>query len=78
MPVSITIHDLPDETRAVLSARAARAGQSLENHVRAELIALAERPSSDEFWDRVRQRLRATRTSVPREFILEAKDKDRR
>ncbi|UOY01915.1 FitA-like ribbon-helix-helix domain-containing protein [Blastococcus sp. PRF04-17] len=78
MPVSMTIRDVPDETRSVLAARAARAGQSLQEYVRAQLIELAERPSPDEFWDRVRHRLQATGTRVPAEFILQARDADRR
>ncbi|RBY78937.1 hypothetical protein DQ238_11155 [Geodermatophilus sp. TF02-6] len=77
MPVSMTIRNVPDETRDVLAARAARAGQSLQEYVLAELNALAERPSPDEFWERVRHRVRATGTRVPVEAILEAKDADR-
>jgi hypothetical protein len=74
MSVSITIRDVPDETRDVL---AARAGQSLQEYVRAQLNELAERPDADEFWDRVRHRLRTTGTRVPTDVILEAKDRDR-
>jgi plasmid stability protein len=78
MSVSMTIREVPDETRAVLAARAARAGQSLQEYVRAQLNELAARPDPDELWDRVRHRLLATRTRVPTEYILEAKDHDRR
>ncbi|MGK5112053.1 MULTISPECIES: FitA-like ribbon-helix-helix domain-containing protein [unclassified Geodermatophilus] len=78
MPVSMTIRDVPDETRDVLAARAARAGQSLQEYVRAELNALAARPSPDELWERVRNRVRATGTRVPAEVILDLRDADRR
>ncbi|MFW3171329.1 FitA-like ribbon-helix-helix domain-containing protein [Geodermatophilus sp. CPCC 206100] len=78
MPVSMTIRNVPDETRAVLAARAARAGKSLQEYVRGELTALAERPSSDELWDRIRSRVRTTGTRVPSEVVLEARDADRR
>ncbi|NEK57001.1 hypothetical protein GCU56_03830 [Geodermatophilus sabuli] len=78
MPVSMTIRDVPDETRDVLAARAARAGQSLQEYVRAELTALAARPSPDDLWDRVRSRVRATGTRVPADVVLEARDADRR
>jgi plasmid stability protein len=78
MPVSVTIRDVPDETRDALAARAARAGQSLQEYLRAQLTALAERPSPDEVWDRVRHRLRATGTRLPAEVVLEARDHDRR
>ncbi len=77
MPVSMTIRDVPEETRDVLAARAARAGQSLQEYVRAELNALAERPSPDELWDRVRERVRLTVTRLPAATILEARDADR-
>ena len=75
---SMTIRDVPDETRDALAARAARAGQSLQEYVRASLIDLAEQPDPTEVWDRVRHRLRATGTRLPTEAILEARDADRR
>lgn len=77
MPVSMTIRDVPDETRDVLAARAARAGQSLQEYLRAELTALAARPSPDDFWDRVSARVRATGTTLTAAQILAAKDADR-
>jgi plasmid stability protein len=78
MAVSMTIRDVPDETRDALAARAARAGQSLQEYVRAQLIGLAEHPDPTEFWDRVRHRVRATGTRLPADAILEARDADRR
>jgi plasmid stability protein len=77
MPVSMTIRDVPDETRAELAARAARAGQSLQEYVRGQLMALAARPSPDLLWDRVQHRLLATGTRLPAEAILELRDADR-
>ena len=74
----MTIRDVPDETRDVLAARAARAGQSLQEYVRGELNALAARPSPEELWERVRSRVRATGTRMPADLILEARDADRR
>jgi plasmid stability protein len=78
MPVSMTIRDVPDETRDALAGRAARAGQSLQEYVRSQLIGLAEQPDPTEFWDRVRHRVRATGTHLPADAILEARDADRR
>jgi antitoxin FitA len=78
MTVSMTIRDVPDETRDVLAARAARAGQSLQAYVRAQLNELAQRPSPEEFWERVRHRVRATGTRLPADVVLEARDLDRR
>jgi plasmid stability protein len=77
MPVSMTIRDVPDETRDELAARAARAGQSLQEYVRAQLTELARRPSPDALWDRVQHRLLATGSRLPAEDILEMRDADR-
>ncbi|MGY1741183.1 MULTISPECIES: FitA-like ribbon-helix-helix domain-containing protein [unclassified Blastococcus] len=78
MPISMTIRDVPDETRAELAARAARAGQSLQEYVRARLVELARRPSPAELWDRVEHRLLATRTHLSAEEIARLRDDDRR
>jgi hypothetical protein len=78
MPVSLTIRDVPEHTRDVLADRAARAGMSPEDYVRAELNASADRPSPDEFWDRVRSRVRVTGTRFPVDAVLEARNLDRR
>jgi plasmid stability protein len=77
MPVSMTIRDVPDETRDELAARAARAGQSLQEYVRAQLTALAQRPSPDDLWARVQERVRTTGTQLPADAILDARDDDR-
>jgi plasmid stability protein len=74
MPVSMTIRDVPDETRDELAARAARAGQSLQEYVRARLTELASRPSPEDLWDRVQHRVRATGTRLPAAEILELRE----
>jgi plasmid stability protein len=73
----MTIRDVPDETRDELAARAARAGQSLQEYVRAQLTALAQRPSPDDLWARVHERVRTTGTQLPADAILDARDDDR-
>ncbi|MGX5653319.1 FitA-like ribbon-helix-helix domain-containing protein [Geodermatophilus nigrescens] len=78
MPVSMTIRDVPDETRDELAARAARAGQSLQEYVRAQLNELARRPSPLDLWDRVQHRVRATGSSLGAREILDLRDEDRR
>jgi plasmid stability protein len=77
MPASVTIRDVPDETRDELAARAARAGQSLQEYLRRQLIELAAKPSSEDPWSRVRHRVRATRSHLSVEEILEARSDDR-
>ncbi|MGY1592294.1 FitA-like ribbon-helix-helix domain-containing protein [Geodermatophilus sp. SYSU D00708] len=77
MPISMTIRDVPDETRDELAARAARAGQSLQEYVRAQLTELARRPSPDLLWDRVQHRVQATGTRLSAAEILDLRDHDR-
>ena len=74
----MTIRDVPDETRAELAARAARAGQSLQEYLRGQLMALAQRPTPDMVWDRVQRRLQTTGTQLPGVEIVELRDADRR
>jgi plasmid stability protein len=77
MPVSVTIRDVPDATRDELAARAARAGQSLQEFLRAQLVELARRPSPDALWDRVQHRILATGSRLSADAILELRDADR-
>jgi antitoxin FitA len=75
---SITIRNVPQKTRDELAARAAGSGRSLQEYLRAELIALADRPSMEEWIRRVRERKDRTETYLSVEEILEARDADRR
>jgi hypothetical protein len=56
MSVTVTIRSVPDDVRDELAARAARAGQSLQEYLSAELAALASRPSVAEAMLRIRGR----------------------
>ncbi len=78
MPRSITIRNVPDDVRDELATRAARAGRSLQEHLRAELTELARRPTADEVLQRVRARKAATRTRLGTTDILGHRDADRR
>jgi plasmid stability protein len=78
MATSITIRDVPDEVRDELASRARLAGRSLQEHLRAELIALAERPSAEVLMARVRERKRLAGTRLPARRILAYRDRDRR
>lgn len=77
MPTSITIRDVPTETRDELAARAARSGRSLQEYLRAELIELAERPDPADVIARARERVLRTGTSLPAETILRYLREDR-
>ncbi len=74
---SITVRDVPGDVRDELAARAARAGRSMQEHLRAELIELARRPSVEEVLARARSRTRATSSRLPAARIMEHLDADR-
>lgn len=69
---------MPEETRNELAARAARAGRSLQEYLRRELVALADRPDQGELIARIEERKRRSGTRFTVEEILEARDADRR
>lgn len=74
---SITVRNVPPEVRDELAARAARAGQSLQEHLRAQLIELATKPSMADVLDRARRRLEAAPSRLDSAKILEYRDGDR-
>ena len=49
---SVQIKDFPEQTHAVLRQRAAAAHQSLQEYLRARLIAEASQPTLEEVLDR--------------------------
>jgi plasmid stability protein len=76
--VAITVRDVPDDARDELAARAARSGQSLQEFLRALLVAAAAKPSVDDVIARARARVAATGVRVDAASILDARDADRR
>lgn len=75
---SITVRDVPDETRDELAARAARSGRSLQEYLRASLIDLASRPDVDVLLERVRWHKSMTGSMLSADEIIASKDEDRR
>lgn len=75
--IAVTIREVPDSVRDELAARAARAGQSLQEYVRALLVSHASRPSADDVLARARTRVAATGSRVDIEAILDARGADR-
>jgi antitoxin FitA len=75
---SITIRDVPEETRDELAARAALTGRSLQEYLRARLVELARRPDAETLVERIRSRKAATGSLLPAERILAHRDADRR
>ena len=75
---TITIRNVPEETRNELAARAARAGQSLQEFMLSEIKRMTERPTMDEVFARVRERKRAHPAEISPEMILDELHADRR
>ncbi len=75
---SITIRDVPDETRDELAARAALTGRSLQEYLRARLIELAAGPDAEVLVARIRARKAATGTPLAARRILAHRDAGRR
>jgi plasmid stability protein len=75
---SITIRDIPDETRSELAARAARGGRSMQEYLRHQLIELASSPDVDDVLARVRERKQSTGSRLAVRDIVDAVRADRR
>jgi plasmid stability protein len=78
MVTSITIRDVPDETRDELAARAALTGRSLQEYLRSRLVELARQPDAEALLARIRARKAATASLLPPDRILSHRDEDRR
>ena len=75
---SITVRDVPQETRDELAARAARSGRSLQEYLRAQLIELARRPDQGALVAGIRVRKARTGSRLSPERILAHRDAERR
>lgn len=74
---AITIRDVPGATRDELAARAARRGQSLQQYLRGELEAMAQRPDRATVLERIRRRTEATQSRLSAEDIVAYLSADR-
>jgi plasmid stability protein len=78
MATSITIRDVPDETRDELASRAPLTGRSLQEYLRAQLVELARKPDAEVWTARVRARKQASGSVLAADRILSYRDADRR
>lgn len=76
--VSITIRDIPDDTRIELASRASASGRTLQEFLRLHLIESAEQPDKSALVRRLRERKSRTQTRVTTDDILDALHADRR
>ena len=77
MSLSITIREVPDETRDELAARAAMTGRSLQEYLRSKLVEMARHPDAEAFVAHLRERKAATGSVLSPTQILENRDQDR-
>lgn len=76
--VAVTVRDVPDGVRDALAARAARAGQSLQEYLRGVLVNAAAKPTVEEVLDRARARVAVTGLRLDPAETLRARDAERR
>lgn len=77
MPTSITIRNVPNETRDELAARAARSGRSLQEYLRQEMIELARKVDIGTLLSRVEARKQASNSTLSADKIIELRDAGR-
>lgn len=78
MSVAITVREVPNEVRDELAARAARAGQSLQEYLRGLLIDVVAHPPVGDVIARARARVAVTGVRLDAGSIIAARDADRR
>ena len=76
--VAVTVRDVPDGVRDELAARAAHAGQSLQEYLRGMLVNAAAKPTVDDVLARARTRVAVTGGRLDPAATLQARDADRR
>ena len=77
MAKSITIRNVPDPVRNELAARAASGGQSLQEYLLGQLVALIRKPTPDSLARRIAARKQANPVKVSAKRILSMRDADR-
>ena len=78
MPTSITIRNVPDETRDALAARAALSGRSLQEYLRGQLVLLARKPDAQVLAAQIRARKARTGSRLDPERLLALRNSDRK
>ena len=75
---AITVRDVPESTRRELAVRAARAGQSLQEYLKALLVDVARHPDQAEVVERIQRDKLRHGTHVEVDTILAWRDDARR
>jgi plasmid stability protein len=69
MPKLLQVREVPDDVHRTLKVRAAQAGTSLSEYVRAELELMASRPTPEELRARLESRLPVEAGERPADLI---------
>lgn len=75
---AITVRDVPESTRRELAVRAARAGQSLQEYLKALLVEVARRPDPADVVERIRRDKLRHGADLDADTILSWRDDARR
>lgn len=78
MGVTITVRNVPEETRDELAQRAARSGRSLQEYLAVQLVEMASQPTVEDVVAQARTRARATGRRIPPDTIVADRDAERR
>jgi plasmid stability protein len=70
----IQVRNVPDALHRKLKARAALQGLSLSDYLLGEIRRVAEQPTIEEIWDRIKQRGSVELTVNPADLIREDRD----
>ena len=78
MPVQITIREVPESVRDELASRAAAEGKSMQQFLLAVLERTVAYPCQVKLMERIRERVRASKSGITTADILAARDEERR
>ncbi len=71
----IQVRNVPEDLHRKLKARAAMAGMSLSDYLLAEIRRVAEQPTIEELWGRIRRRAPVALKVNPAELIRDERDR---
>lgn len=71
----IQIRNVPEELHRKLKARAATAGMSLSDYLLREVRQVAEQPTIEELWARIKRRQPVDLRVNPADLVREARDR---
>lgn len=74
MSVMVQIRNMPDDLHRKLKSRAAKAGMSLSDYLLQEIRSVAERPTMEEFRERLATRSDVALSTDPADLVRAERD----